>query len=141
MAVALRELERRHDDRRPDLRVVRTPSAPPRPPRRVFWLRRALVLAVLTAVVLAGAVTVRALSRGGDAPVARMEVTVVIPEGGTLWDLAARYAPAGVDRASWIADVAEHNAIDPAAMRPGTAVSVPVAATSIEAAPRTGAQP
>ncbi|HEX6257466.1 MAG TPA: hypothetical protein VFZ70_16775 [Euzebyales bacterium] len=141
MAVALRELEQRYDDRRRGLRVLPTPAASPRPPRRVFWLRRALVLAVVSAIVVGGVVAVRALSRGSDAPVAHMDVTVVVPEGGTLWDLAERYAPAGVDRASWVAEVADRNAIDPAAIRPGTAVSVPVATSPVVAAPRSAGQP
>ena len=74
LAVALRELEQRYDGRRPGLRVLPTPAAPPRPPRRVFWLRRALVLAVVSAIVVGSVVAVRALSRGSDAPVAHGEV-------------------------------------------------------------------
>jgi nucleoid-associated protein YgaU len=140
MAVALRELERRYDGRRPGLRAVPTPAAPPRPPRRVFWLRRLLVLAVASALVIAGVAATRALT-GGDVAVARMDVAVVIPESGTLWDLAERYAPAGVDRALWVAEVAERNAVDPAAMRPGTVVSLPVAAPQVIAAPRSTGQP
>jgi hypothetical protein len=141
MAVALRELEQRYRGRRPGLRVVPTPAAPPRPPRHVFWLRRAFVLAMLAVVALAGVVAVRALSSGGGVPAAPIEVTVVIPQGGTLWDLAERYAPADVDRSSWVAEVVERNGVDPAAIRPGTAVSVPVTASAVVAAPRSTGQP
>lgn len=134
MAVALRELERRVGQGRPRLRVVPLPPAPRRPPRVVYWLRRALVLAVaigLVAGVVAGA---RALSSDG-ADLARLDMTVVVPAGGTLWDLAERYAPPEADRAAWVAAVAERNAVDPGAIQPGTAVSIPVEAPRLSAVP------
>lgn len=134
MAVALRELERRVGRGRPALRVVTPPPAPRRPPRVVYWLRRALVLAVAIGLVAGVAVGVRSVSADG-ADGALVDMTVVVPAGGTLWDLAARYAPPEADRAAWVAAVAERNAIDPGAVQPGTAVTVPVEAPSVLAVP------
>lgn len=134
MAVALRDLERRHAHRRPDLRVVPARPSPPRTPPPVFWLRRALVVALVVVAVLGVVGVVRASI--SDASADRIDMTVVIPAGGTLWDLAERYAPAGADRSTWVADVAERNDVDPAAIQPGTAVAVPVQAQHVTATPQ-----
>jgi nucleoid-associated protein YgaU len=134
MAVALRDLERGHVHRRPALRVVPAQPSPPRTPPPVFWLRRALVVALVVLVMLGVVGVVRAAIP--DAPADHIDMTVVIPAGGTLWDLAERYAPTGADRSTWVAAVAEHNDVDPAAIRPGTAVAVPVRAQHVTATPQ-----
>lgn len=134
MAVALRDLERGHVHRRPALRVAPARPSPPRTPPPVFWLRRALVVALAVLVVLGVVGAVRAGT--SDAPAEQIDMTVVIPAGGTLWDLAERYAPAGADRSTWVATVAERNDVDPAAIQPGTAVAVPVQAQHVTATPQ-----
>lgn len=135
MAVALRELERQHARRRPALRVVPPAPAPPRPPRAVFWLRRALVIGVVALLVAGAVVGVRTLTSAPPRP-QLIEMTIVVPDGGTLWGLADRYAPSGADRAVWAADVAERNGIDPGGVRAGMALTVPVEAPVVSAVPR-----
>lgn len=135
MAVALRDLERGHAHRRPALRIVPPQPSPPRPPPPVFWLRRALVVA-LAIVLMLGVVEVVRATVADTSVTERIEMTVVVPDGGTLWDLAERYAPAGADRSTWAAAVAERNDLDPGAIQPGTAVSVSVEAQHITASPQ-----
>lgn len=133
MAVALRDLEQERLHHRPLLRVVPSQPSPPRTPPTVFWLRRALVIALAVVLVLGVVGVVRATT--SDAPVDQIDVTVVVPAGGTLWDLAERYAPVGADRSTWVAAVADRNGVDPGAIQPGTAVSVPVEAQHVTASP------
>jgi hypothetical protein len=135
MAVALRDLEKEHVHGRPALLVVPGQPSPPRTPPPVFWLRRALVVALAIVVVLGMVGVVRAMT--SDVRADQIDVTVVIPAGGTLWDLAERYAPAGADRSVWVAAVAERNDVDAGAIRPGTAMSVPVEAQRVTASPHT----
>jgi len=134
MAVALRDLERQHVHGRPALRVVPSQPSPPRTPPTVFWRRRALVVALLVALVLGVVGVVRAATSGPATD--QIDVTVVVPAGGTLWDLAERYAPADADRSTWVVAVADRNDVDPAEIRPGTAVSVPVEAHRVTASPQ-----
>jgi len=135
MAVALRDLEREHVHSRPALRVVPGQPSPPRTPPTVFWRRRVLVLAILVALVLGAVGVVRASTP--DATTDQIDITVVVPDGGTLWDLAERYAPPGADRSTWVDAVADRNDVDPGAIQPGTAVSVPVEAQHVIASPMT----
>lgn len=123
MAVALRDLDRR-PPRRPPLRVVDRRLRPPTP-RGVYRMRRLIVLLILVSLVGGGIAMVRALSNDAPSATTRFEMTVVVPSDGTLWDLARMYAP-GQDRAAWISQVAERNAVDPAAVQPGTPLTVPV---------------
>lgn len=134
MAVALRELDRDRQSR-PALRVVPPAPTPPTPPA-VFWRRRLLVLLLVVAVA-AGAVTAaRAALASPPAPAGpALEVAVVVAPGDTLWDFAGRYAPADVDRAGWVARVADRNGVDAGALRPGTSLLVPVSGASVTAAP------
>jgi hypothetical protein len=138
MAVALRDLEQARAPRRPGLRIVSPQPTPPRrrPTRTVYWLRRAAVLAVAVALAVGLVATTRALRADTTTPVPRIDMTVVIPAGGTLWDLADRYAPADMDRSAWVLAVAERNDLDPGAILPGTPVSVPVAADRVVAQPQ-----
>lgn len=133
MAVALRDLEQQHVRHHPVLRVVPSQPSPPPTPPGVFWFRRLLVLLVAAAVVLGAIGVLHATT--ADAATDHLEVTVVVPPGGTLWDIAARYAPADADRASWVTAVADRNDLDPGAIAPGTAVSVPVDADRVIASP------
>lgn len=50
---------------------------------------------------------------------------VVVADGDTLWDLVAPYAPAGVDPAVYVAEVAAAGGHDPRALVPGTVVRLP----------------
>jgi hypothetical protein len=63
-------------------------------------------------------------------------MVVVVSDGETLWDVARRYAPAGADRSAWVVDVATRNALDPATIRPGTPVLVPVEGQQVLAIPQ-----
>lgn len=123
MAVALRELE--HDPRRSQLRVVR-PSARAPVPRRVYWLRRALVVFVAIGVVLGVVAVVDAVTGGSPERVARTNLTVVVRPGQTLWDIAAQYAPNDRDRTGWAAEIAELNDVDAGAVAPGTPLVIPL---------------
>ena len=130
MAVALRELEHRRT-RRPSLRVIDPgPFAPT--PRRVYWMRRLIVMVVLATLVCGGVLVTRALTDDGLSAAARFEMTVVMPPGGTLWDLAEMYAP-DQDRAAWVTEVAERNGVDPGAIRPGTPLTVSVETPTVTA--------
>jgi hypothetical protein len=134
MAVALRDLEQGRQSR-PVLRVVPPVPAPPTPPA-VFWRRRVLVLLLAVAVTVGAVAVARAVLAPPAAPVApRLEVAVVVTPGDTLWDLAGRYAPADVDRATWVTQVADRNDVDAGALRPGSSLQVPVAGASVTAAP------
>lgn len=133
MAVAHRDLEREHVRRRPALRVVPPQPAPPGIPPTVFWFRRALVVALAVVLVLGIVGVVRAVT--SDAPTEQIDMTVIVPTGGTLWDLAERYAPAGADRSTWVAAVADRNDVDPGAIQPGMAITVPVEAQHVTASP------
>lgn len=134
MAVALRDLER-GQQRRPTLRVVHGRPSPPAPPQWIFWARRLVVALVLTAAVAGAVATLRA-SSADAAATGRVEVSVVLPAGETLWDLAGRYAPAGADRSSWVVDVAARNDLDPGAIPAGTPVLVPLGGDGVTAMPR-----
>lgn len=135
MAVALRDLERGHAGYRPDLRVVHSgPPAPPTP-TPVYWRRRMVVL-VLVVLVVAGVSMVGRSVAGPAVPAARIEMTVTMSTGDTLWDLARHYAPAGTDRASWVVDVAARNGVDPGAILPGTPLVIPVGGPQILADPQ-----
>lgn len=97
---------------RPGARVYVFPGATQR--RRVRRLRmrarrrRAALAAVAVAVVLMSLL-------GGGSSVASRPGTpraVTVTAGGTLWDLARRYAPAGVDRRAYVDAVIELNGLD-----------------------------
>ena len=138
MAVALRDLERGRA--RPALRVVHSrPPVPPTPPG-VYRLRRILVLAVLIAVLAAAVMAARAATASVTPAPERIEITVVLAQGETLWDLARHYAPAGADRSAWAVDVAARNGLDPAAISAGTPVVVPIDGHRVVAAPQGGAR-
>ncbi len=136
MAVALRDLERGRRQRRPVLRVVH--PQPPAPPTRraVYWRRRLVVLAVVLAVTLGSVMIAGAVVSSTAMSPARVEMTVVVSAGETLWDIARRYAPATADRSAWVADVAASNDVDPAAVQPGTPIVVPVEMQRVVANPR-----
>lgn len=50
---------------------------------------------------------------------------VVVADGETLWELVLPHAPEGSDPHAWIAEVAEHNGIDPGHVQPGDALRIP----------------
>lgn len=130
MAVALRDLDR---GRRPDLRLVPTPL---QTPRGVFWLRRALVVLIAVIAVLAVTAGMRVASGAETGDTARLEMTVILPAGQTLWDLAGRYAPDGGDRSMWVQQVATRNDLDPRAILPGTPLLIPIESAAITADPQ-----
>lgn len=133
MAVALRDLD--HGQRRPRLHVL----PPQLTPRYVFWLRRALVLAVLIGLLLAAVGAVRAATASGsDDLVARTNLTVVIAPGQTLWDLAERYAPEDRDLVDWADEIARFNGVDAQAIQPGTPLVIPLETAAVSAEPGDG---
>jgi LysM domain-containing protein len=135
MAIALRELERGRS--RPPLRVVPAPMPhqPPRPPHQVYWRRRVLALAIAVLLVVAAVTAGRAVRGGRTEPAGRIQTTVVVAAGETLWDIAARYAPAGRDLNTWVAEVADANGVDAQQLQPGTPVVVPVESAHVPAVP------
>lgn len=134
MAVALRDFD--HGERRPRLRVVPPPAAPP---RSVFWLRRALMLAVVIGLLVAAVVAVRAMAAAGsDEPVARTNLTVVVGPGQTLWDLAERYAPEDRDLVDWADEIARLNGVDAQALQSGTPLVIPLETAAVSADPAQG---
>lgn len=136
MAVALRDLERGDAQRHPTLRVVHgRPQLPPTPPG-VYRVRRLLVLAVIVIAVISVGVAVRAVAFAEPPVHDRVEVTVVVQAGETLWDVARRYAPSNADRSAWVAELADRNAVDPGVIQPGTPIVVPVEGQRVLAAPQ-----
>jgi hypothetical protein len=132
MAVALRELH--HGQRRPRLRVLPAPA--PTPPH-VFWLRRALALLAAIGLVIAmvgAAGAIRSVTAPAE-PTARTNLTVVIAPGQTLWDIAARYAPADRDVTGFAAEIAELNDVDALSVQPGTPLVVPLETAVVTATP------
>jgi hypothetical protein len=136
MAVALRDLERGHARSRPPLRIVHSRAPVPPTSPAVYWLRRVFVLAVIVAAIFGAVMALRATASAASPAPARIEMTMVVSDGETLWDVARRYAPAGADRSAWVVDVATRNALDPATIRPGTPVLVPVEGQQVLAIPQ-----
>ena len=97
----------------PTLRLV------PSPPRTLApsgplqaWRRRIGALLVLVATVV---LVVEAVAGPVVAPqevVPASTATVVVEPGQTLWDVAGQHAPAGVDTAAYVRELAELNGID-----------------------------
>ena len=133
MAVALRELH--HGQRRLRLRLV---PAPAPTPQHVYWLRRTLVLLAATGLVLVlmGAAGAIRNVAGPSEPVARTNLTVVVAPGQTLWDIAARYAPADRDITGFAAEIAELNDVDALAVQPGSPLVVPLETAVVTATPQ-----
>lgn len=139
MAVALRELE--HGRRQPPpLRVVPAPVPPPTR-RSVYRRRRALVVMLAVLLLIAAAVALRATSVDRSETVGRLQMTVVVSSGQTLWDIGRRYAPASRDLTSWVAHVADANGLDAQAVQPGTPVVIPVESAHVRARPLDVAAP
>jgi len=52
-------------------------------------------------------------------------VEIMVPPGGTLWDLSRDYCPPEADRRRWIYEVRETNGItDPGKIQPGQVIRV-----------------
>ena len=131
MAVALRDFDR--GGQRPRLRLVPPPA---RPPRHVFWLRRALALAVLAALLVVVGGVVRAMTASGpDETLGRTNLTVVVEPGQTLWDLAERYAPEGRDLVEWADEIARANGLEGRTLQAGMPLQVPLETAVVPAAP------
>ena len=136
MAVALRDFD--HGRQRPSLRLVPPPA---RPPRHVYWLRRALALAVLAGLLLAIGGVVRAMAVAGPEEVlGRTNLTVVVEPGQTLWDLAERYAPEGRDLVEWADEIARANGLDGRTLQAGMPLQIPLETVVVPAAPDDSAQ-
>ena len=91
--------------------------------RRVLARRRLVAALVLVAVV--GLIAVAWASRSeASAPAATQ--TVVVAPGDTLWDIAAPLAAPGESVHVLVAEIAEANAVDAGALRPGTVLHVPL---------------
>ncbi len=94
------------------------PARPVRRPRLPSAGRRAIVARRRLGVGLAGLVLVAAmvLATGPRrAPVASRPGTparITVAQGETVWDLAERYAPDGIDRRAYVASILELNRLD-----------------------------
>lgn len=83
-------------------------------------------LALALAVLLLAIVAVLADRASGSAALLAPEAVVVAP-GETVWDLSARYLPAGRGLADYVAEVVDQNAVDPLTVAPGTVLYLPSA--------------
>ena len=94
------------------------PAPPVRRPRLPPARRRAAVARRRLVVGLAGLVLVAALvlatGPGGVAVSSRPGVParITVGQGETIWDLAERYAPHGIDRRAYVDAVLELNRLD-----------------------------
>lgn len=83
---------------------------------------RAGLAVVVTAVV---AMTLLGGGREATAPAAgRGQATAVVQPGETLWDIAERYAPQGMDLRVYVGALAEANDIGPV-LQAGTELALP----------------
>jgi len=77
-------------------------------------------------VVFAAAVfTTTAVAGTAEVATPAATTTVVVAPGDTVWSVAARHAPRGVDVQTFVAEVVRANAVDPAALVPGSTLEVP----------------
>ena len=94
------------------------PARPDRRPHRPSTRRRVAVARRRLAVGGAGVVLVAALvlatGPGGVAVASRpgAPARITVAQGETVWDLAERYAPAGIDRRAYVDALLELNAVD-----------------------------
>lgn len=93
-----------------------TPNRPLGRPRQVSARRRAVArrrLVVGVMVLLLTAALVLATGPGGVAPASRSgaPATVTVGAGETVWDLAERYAPEGIDRRAYVDAILELNGL------------------------------
>ncbi len=108
------------EQRRAALRLV---EAPARPVRRVS-VRRVTVVAVAATLLLLLAVgTTAAVIDGPAQPVAAGHV--VLQPGETLWDVAVRSAPAGVDPRRQLDTIRRLNGFGPGGLDAWTVVLIP----------------
>jgi len=92
--------------------------------RRVFIRRRIAVVAVALLVALLGAVIgLEVTSASASEPTVRGHV--VLQPGETLWDVAVRSAPHGVDARRQLADIRRINGFSGGAMDAWTVVLLP----------------
>jgi hypothetical protein len=101
----------------PGLRLVVTD-------RRVFVRRRIAVLAATLALAMGGAVLGLGVA-SASAPVAEVSGHVVLQPGETLWDVAVRSAPPGVDARRQLADIRRINGFGGTALEAWTVVLLP----------------
>lgn len=118
MAIRKEDLERR------EARIYRFPSGPVRARvrrRRMLVRRRRTGLALVAVVVV-----VATLFGGGSSVASRPEApaAVTIRAGDTLWELAGRYAPPGIDRRAYVDAVVALNGLS-GAPRAGQRLRLP----------------
>ena len=99
-----------------DAIVVPFPNRAARRPRRASARRRTIArrrVVVGVMVLLLTAALVLATGPGGVAPASRSgaPARVTVGAGETVWDLAERYAPAGIDRRAYVNAVLELNGL------------------------------
>jgi hypothetical protein len=92
--------------------------------RRVFVRRRIAVLAALLAVLLLGTV-VGLGAAAASAPDLEVGGQVVLQPGETLWDVAVRSAPPGVDARRQLADIRRLNGFSGGSLDAWTVVLLP----------------
>ncbi len=144
MAIAVHELgtgQRRQGiaaaPRRALVRPVRRRGLPPRVRRRLAGA--VLAVALVAVGVLAGTAggadaagpDASAASWPGSAapaagPTSPPPVVVVIAPGDTVWELARTHVPPGEGLQTYVTEVLELNDLDGSALRPGSALRLPV---------------
>jgi hypothetical protein len=92
--------------------------------RRVFLRRRIAVVAVALVVALVGAVIGLGVA-SASAPEPTVGGHVVLQPGETLWDVAVRSAPHGVDARRQLADIRRINGFSGGTMDAWTVVLLP----------------
>lgn len=80
-------------------------------------------LAALAAAALVAVAVLSLPASGGSTP--RAAGQVVIPPGGTLWDVAVRHAPPGSDPRVYVAHLIELNGLHGARVDPWMVVRLP----------------
>jgi len=101
----------------PSLRIVAAPAGG-------RTRRRTLGLAVLAATVVLGLSALVSSAVAGPAEIA-VAGHVVLQPGETLWDVAVRSAPAGVDPRRQLDDIRRVNGFGPGALDAWTVVMIP----------------
>ncbi|HHW09538.1 MAG TPA: LysM peptidoglycan-binding domain-containing protein [Firmicutes bacterium] len=85
-----------------------------------------LVALVLALVVISGYWRLQELlDLGGEIGLSGSNKTVVVSEGDTLWHIARKHGPAGVDTRKVVATIKQLNGLNDAQIAPGMVLQIP----------------
>ena len=102
--------------------VERARARARRAARRARFRRTLAAAAVVT--VVAGTL-IGGLARGSTAPEAQPRRAVVVGPGDTLWDVAERFAPDGVDPRAYVDALVRLNHLDGGSVQAGARLRLP----------------